>query len=449
MDRVAVNYRLWEFYYSMLEFALSWNPLQLMADKAYVYSSSEDGAYNTTNTSLLEPSLLEELYGNEATRVQSPTSDGSCANAAFNNNTKMLLEPCGLRAAGMFNDRFKLIDFDLKENGNNALHADSTSRMLHSVRKQKLQLNARQLSLSSTEQNVSLNEAGIAWATDGDVFVNSPAVQSGQFAPGVAYLHHQQPHIVTHEEGMENEHFRVWMHTEAFPAFNKRYGFIDRDLVNGSILIFEVEAHFPTLQFGGAKYLQLSSVDPLQVKNKFTPFVLLGFAGVSGLMVFMMIIRRLACARPAGQARFNNDWYQNALAEISKRHALKKSGTLKKVGTGSFEANKEDKNSHKKRLSNENNRQSIANKSSHNDDKAAKNDDINFVKNDLNKDAKTCNSNPINKTDEENRTNGVASMDVVSVLDKDTLKRAASSEEAEVMRTSKQETPMTCADTCV
>lgn len=201
--------------------------------------------------------------------------------------------------------------------------------------------------------------------------------------------------------------------------------------------------------FFTAKYLQLSSVDPLQVKNKFTPFVLLGFAGVSGLMVFMMIIRRLACARPAGQARFNNDWYQNALAEISKRHALKKSGTLKKVGTGSFEANKEDKNSHKKRLSNENNRQSIANKSSHNDDKAAKNDDINFVKNDLNKDAKTCNSNPINKTDEENRTNGVASMDVVSVLDRDTLKRAASSEEAEVMRTSKQETPMTCADTCV
>lgn len=55
-----MNYRLWEFYYSMLEFALSWNPLQLMADKAYVYSSSEDGAYNTTNTSLLEPSLLEE-----------------------------------------------------------------------------------------------------------------------------------------------------------------------------------------------------------------------------------------------------------------------------------------------------------------------------------------------------------------------------------------------------
>ena len=37
-DIAGVNYRLSNFYYSILEFALSWNPLQLMAMDDFVVS---------------------------------------------------------------------------------------------------------------------------------------------------------------------------------------------------------------------------------------------------------------------------------------------------------------------------------------------------------------------------------------------------------------------------
>ena len=40
---------------------------------------------------------------------------------------------------------------------------------------------------------------------------------------------------------------------QAFPAFNKRYAFVDGALEKGTLLVLEVEAHYPTAQFGGAK----------------------------------------------------------------------------------------------------------------------------------------------------------------------------------------------------
>ena len=170
----------------------------------------------------------------------------------------MLLEPCGLRVAAMFNDKFRLINYTQPEG---AVHDE-----------------------------VSLNESNIAWSSDGRIFKNSREVEEGKFLPNVAYLHQQQPHIVNASEGMRNEHFRVWMHSEvrnsnvkpsatsatnslqvgartlfvlfsgvrygqAFPAFNKRYAHVKGTLARGTTLIFEVDAHFPTMQFGGAKFV--------------------------------------------------------------------------------------------------------------------------------------------------------------------------------------------------
>lgn len=66
--------------------------------------------------------------------------------------------------------------------------------------------------------------------------------------------------------------FFLTIYYQAFPAFNKRYGFIDRDLVNGSILIFEVEAHFPTLQFGGGGCVLLLLAFPSEVLRLYMVF---------------------------------------------------------------------------------------------------------------------------------------------------------------------------------
>ncbi len=149
----------------------------------------------------------------------------------MDNSTGLLLEPCGLRAVAMFNDRFTLLNYSGAPAG----------------------------------EKVVLDESGISWDSDDKVFVNSPAFESGEPAhnPAVAYLHHQQPHIVAPGEGLSNEHFRVWMHAEAFPVFNKRYANVrgagDENggehptLREGAVLVFEVDAHYPVMQFGGAK----------------------------------------------------------------------------------------------------------------------------------------------------------------------------------------------------
>ena len=82
--------------------------------------------------------------------VQQATADGSCTNAVLDNRTGLLLEPCGLRAAAMFNDKFMLVN--------------------HSA---------------PSGSAVALNEGAIAWATDGDIFRNSPSVEAGMFSPQV------------------------------------------------------------------------------------------------------------------------------------------------------------------------------------------------------------------------------------------------------------------------
>lgn len=97
------------------------------------------------------------------------------------------MEPCGLRAAAMFNDVFTLINYTVAP----GMPADS-----------------------APPPEVRLEESGIAWSTDDAIFRNSEDVADGIFRSNVEYLHQQQPHIVSPDEGVENEHFRVWMHSE-------------------------------------------------------------------------------------------------------------------------------------------------------------------------------------------------------------------------------------------
>jgi len=96
---------------------------------------------------------------------------------------------------------------------------------------------------------------------------------------------------------------------QAFPAFNKRYGTIPGGLAEGTVLIFDVEAHFPTLQFGGGKYIHISSIDILQVKNRFTPFVFFALAAICFVCAVFILVEKLAFARPRGRAKFNKEWY--------------------------------------------------------------------------------------------------------------------------------------------
>ena len=69
--------------------------------------------------------------------------------------------------------------------------------------------------------------------------------------------------MVSPLEGVENEHFIVWMRTAALPTFRKLYGKIDKDLDSGSTVTFEVDASFSVTEFEGKKSLVLSVTDAL------------------------------------------------------------------------------------------------------------------------------------------------------------------------------------------
>ena len=67
---VALNYRLSNFYYSMLEFALSWNPQQLMAEPDYTYECVTTTTTTTTSTTTTTTTTTTTV--NSATTRTSP-----------------------------------------------------------------------------------------------------------------------------------------------------------------------------------------------------------------------------------------------------------------------------------------------------------------------------------------------------------------------------------------
>lgn len=104
--------------------------------------------------------------------------------------------------------------------------------------------------------------------TVGDnVYTNSKqytdAHEKGKPLPsGHVYLHEMQPDIVSEEEGMENPHFRVWMHIEAFPTFQKLYGkFSEQEdgFAQGQVLVIDVVSRYDVESFDGSKYLVLAA----------------------------------------------------------------------------------------------------------------------------------------------------------------------------------------------
>ncbi len=73
----------------------------------------------------------------------------------------------------------------------------------------------------------------------------------------VQYLYESYPMVVSPLEGVENEHFIVWMRTAGLPTFRKLYGKINQHVRKGTVLTFNISANFEVESFDGTKSLQL------------------------------------------------------------------------------------------------------------------------------------------------------------------------------------------------
>lgn len=205
-----------------------------------------------------------------------------------------LLYPCGLIANSLFNDQFTLF---------------------------------------SSPPGKTMDETNIAWASDFKKFNNpesSKVVQASSAAscasvglpsdcqdttytpPGgspqnykywypnmnsYSYLWDRYPNIVSPVEGMQNEHFMVWMRTAALPTFRKLYGTVQGPFKKGTTLTFFTISDFDVRSFGGSKSLIISTLSSIGGRNSYigTAFIVVGSLAL--LLTLLFVLKHLTGER--------------------------------------------------------------------------------------------------------------------------------------------------------
>jgi len=119
----------------------------------------------------------------------------------------------------------------------------------------------------------------------------------------VQYLHESYPEIVSPLEGVQNEHFIVWMRTAGLPYFRKLHGKIDSDFVAGQNVTFNVELNFEVNSFGGSKSLVLTTLAEFGGKNIALGRSYLIIGGISLFVGIVFALKRIIKPRPLGDIR--------------------------------------------------------------------------------------------------------------------------------------------------
>ena len=165
--------------------------------------------------------------------------------------------------------------------------------------------------ISCTTQN--MDETDISWASDRDKKFKQPTQPNGGFQKqekdgscpegwseaddssgtaycywypnndNVQYLYETYPQI-SPLDGVEDEHFIVWMRTAGLPNFRKLYGKIEgTGLVKGTVITFDIVQNFDVSSFEGTKSIVISTVGPFGGKN---PYLGIAYIVVGSISIF-------------------------------------------------------------------------------------------------------------------------------------------------------------------
>jgi hypothetical protein len=169
---------------------------------------------------------------------------------------------------------------------------------------------------------LTMKEKGIAWPSDDDRF-NPPACKSaGTCASKIGYqsmyLDEMYPTMADGSagsgwdlaaEGVENEHFQVWMKTAALASFRKLYGIIDADVPKGTLTV-RVDNNFDVSAFGGTKSIVVGNTSWIGGKNGRLGLLFIIVAVIYLLMGTLLVMNSHGMlprgARPLGDPELEN-----------------------------------------------------------------------------------------------------------------------------------------------
>mmetsp|Transcript_21484 Transcript_21484/g.27082 ORF Transcript_21484/g.27082 Transcript_21484/m.27082 type:complete len:380 (-) Transcript_21484:17-1156(-) len=100
----------------------------------------------------------------------------------------------------------------------------------------------------------------------------------------VQYLYETYDGIISPLEGVENEHFIVWMRLAAKPRFRKLYGFLKKPVKAGTTLAFNITANWDVKSFKGTKSLIVTTTSMFGGKN---PKFGQSFIAIGGACLFL------------------------------------------------------------------------------------------------------------------------------------------------------------------
>lgn len=120
----------------------------------------------------------------------------------------------------------------------------------------------------------------------------------------VQYLYESYPMVVSPIEGVENEHFIVWMRTAGLPTFRKLYGKIDKSLDKGDELTFNLNLNFEVNSFDGSKAIVISNLGQFGGKNSFLGISYIVVGSVSLLLGLLFLLKQKISPRQLGDTRY-------------------------------------------------------------------------------------------------------------------------------------------------
>jgi len=157
--------------------------------------------------------------------------------------------------------------------------------------------------LPSASHNYSLIEDGIAWQSDIDYKFRQPAKFKEKVCTScddpkcicqppwtcsspyynhdtktchlysypndndTQYLYETYPDLISPLDGVQDEHFIVWMRVSAFSKFRKMYGYFDTSISSGTTLSFSILANWDVSKFHGSKALVLTTTSLIGGKH--------------------------------------------------------------------------------------------------------------------------------------------------------------------------------------